>query len=353
MKGAISMKENRYLGHPSQLYGVEQYRLLGGKGDGMRLFQARNCTGMEFTVSADRCADISRLRCNGINLSYFSPTGYVSPQYYDDKGRGFLKSFTGGFLTTCGLNSVGVANKEGEEEFPMHGTVGNSPAEEIYYKIEDKKIIFKAKINQMQFFGHKLILKRKIICPLYENKLRIEDTVCNVGVDNEPVMLLYHMNMGYPLLSENAEIWISSDKIVGRDDYAQSDVTNYNRIDTPTAGFREKCYYHFFEKSDLSGNMDDGTQKIGHAAIFNKDINLGLHISFNTRELGYFTQWNMFGVQEYVMGLEPSNCIQEGREKMRQTGKLVVLGSGEECNYNVDVEVLHGKKMWEKIKNNK
>ena len=30
---------NPYIGHESQLYGVEEHRLVGGKGDGMRLFE--------------------------------------------------------------------------------------------------------------------------------------------------------------------------------------------------------------------------------------------------------------------------------------------------------------------------
>ena len=83
-----------YLGHPSQLFGVEEHRLVGGKGDGMRLFEVKNGKGMELTVSADRCADIARLSYKGDNMGYFSPAGYVAPAYYDDKGTGFLKSFT-------------------------------------------------------------------------------------------------------------------------------------------------------------------------------------------------------------------------------------------------------------------
>lgn len=99
--------DNNYLGHYSQVYGVEEHRLIGGKGDGMRLFQVRNGKGLEFTVSADRCADISRLSFQSLNMAYFSPCGYVAPQYYDNDEFGFLKSFTCGFLTTCGLNSIG------------------------------------------------------------------------------------------------------------------------------------------------------------------------------------------------------------------------------------------------------
>ena len=95
---------NKYIGHESQLYGVEEHRLVGGRGDGMRLLQVKNGKGLEFTVSADRCADISRLSYRGINMGYFSPCGYVAPAYYDDKGVGFLKSFSAASPTTsCSL----------------------------------------------------------------------------------------------------------------------------------------------------------------------------------------------------------------------------------------------------------
>ena len=64
------MNERAYYGHESQLFGVEEYRLAGGKGDGMRLLQVKNGLGLEFTVSADRCADISRLHFRGENCGH-------------------------------------------------------------------------------------------------------------------------------------------------------------------------------------------------------------------------------------------------------------------------------------------
>ena len=36
---------NRYIGHASQLYGIEEHRLIGGKGDGMWLFEVHNGKG--------------------------------------------------------------------------------------------------------------------------------------------------------------------------------------------------------------------------------------------------------------------------------------------------------------------
>ena len=39
------MNERAYYGHESQLFGVEEYRLAGGKGDGMRLLQVKKRPG--------------------------------------------------------------------------------------------------------------------------------------------------------------------------------------------------------------------------------------------------------------------------------------------------------------------
>ena len=42
---------NPYIGHEHQISGVEEHRLVGGKGDGMRLFEITNGKGLEMTVS--------------------------------------------------------------------------------------------------------------------------------------------------------------------------------------------------------------------------------------------------------------------------------------------------------------
>ena len=81
------MGYSAYVGHPSQLCSVEEDRLQGGKGDGMRLLQIRNAAGVELTISADRCADISRLIFKGDNMGYFSPCGGLPDHLRADRGR--------------------------------------------------------------------------------------------------------------------------------------------------------------------------------------------------------------------------------------------------------------------------
>jgi galactose mutarotase-like enzyme len=330
------MSMNKYIGHESQLYGVEEHRLVGGKGDGMRLLQVKNGKGLEFTVSADRCADISRLSFRGINMGYFSPNGYVAPAYYDDKGSGFLKSFTAGFFTTCGLTAVGSPCEDNNEVLPLHGTVANIPAEQISWEQDEQEIRIHAVIRDEAIFSHKLVLYREIICSLEENTIRIRDRIVNRGDAECPVMILYHMNMGYPLLSEHAELYIPSVQVTPRNEHAAEGIAAWNQMLPPQPQFEEQCYFHKFEKK-------------GIAAIFNSDIQQGLQISFDAENLRYFTEWKMMGVRDYVLGLEPGNCHPDGRDKMRAEGKLTVLQPEESVSYEVKVTMIDKEEEWKNI----
>lgn len=317
----------KYVGHESQIYGVEEMRLVGGKADGMRILTVRNGKGLEFTISADRCGDISRLTFKGDNFSYFGPCGYVAPQYYDGKGAGFLKSFTAGFFTTCGLTAVGSPCVDNGEELPLHGTISNIPCENIYYFIENEEIHIKATVRDAAPFAHKLILEREYVCPLDKNVIYMTDKIKNIGSEDTPLEVLYHCNMGYPLLSESAEVVIPASKVDPRDDHAKDGIENCLLMEKPQRGYQEMCFYH-----TLSGEPT--------VSIFNKEIGKGLNMSFDTNELKCFTEWKMMGEQEYVLGLEPGNCYPDGRNVMRETGMLEFLKPGEEKVHHLTFEFI-------------
>ena len=175
------MGYSAYLGHPSQLCSVEEeVRLQGGKGDGMRLLQIRNAAGMELTISADRCADISRLIFKGDNMGYFSPCGYVAPSYYDDRGDGFLKSFTAGFLTTCGLTAVGSPCVDEGETLPLHGTIGNTPSDRLWWTEDENNLYIHAEIGDRRPFARKLHLSRVITVSKIDSRFTVTTCTCNL-----------------------------------------------------------------------------------------------------------------------------------------------------------------------------
>lgn len=306
---------NKYVGHEKQTYGVDEMRLVGGKGDGMRMLHVRNGRGLEFFVSLDRCADISRLTLKGDNFGYFAPCGYVAPQYYDDKGAGFLKSFTAGFFTTCGLSAVGSPCTDEGEDLPLHGTISNTPAESVGYWTAEDGIHIKAIIRDAAIFGRQLVLEREYVVSLDKNEIALTDTVTNIGSSESPLEMLYHCNMGYPLLSEKAIIEIPSTEVAPRNEHAKEGIATCLLCEEPQNGYEEMCFYH-----KLSGKTQ--------VSIQNPEIGKGLTIAYDTAELPCFTQWKMMGEYEYVMGLEPGNCLPDGRNVMREKGMLEFLAPG-------------------------
>lgn len=316
-----------YIGLESQLYGVEEHRLVGGKGDGMRLLEVTNGLGLQLTLSPDRCLDVARLRYRGVNMSYFSPCGYVAPAYYDQVKTGFLKSFTAGFLTTCGLQAVGSPCVDEGEELPMHGTIGNTPAEGVCWETGEDWLTVRGRIRDEVLFGPKLCMDRQIQVSLKENRFVIADRIQNRGDQPQPVEILYHMNMGYPLLDEDSVVRVSSQSVRGRDRHAEEDLEHWMKMEPPQAGYQERCYYH-----TCTGE--------GRASIFQPKRSMGLEIRFDHKVLDCFTQWKMMGVRDYVLGLECGNCYPDGRDVMRRDGVLKFLDPGEPLCYQVEVRML-------------
>lgn len=328
----------RYVGDYSQLFGIKEYTLSGGKSKGVKAFDVRNGSGLEFTVLADRCLDIAGLSFNGTNCNYTSKTGIVAPEYYDDAGIGFLRSFFAGFLTTCGLRNVGNHCEENGESFSLHGRIANTPGEEICSTTEwvdnVPVLTISGKMRETRLFGENLILGRKITCKYGENKITIQNTVENMGFKKEALMLLFHFNMGYPLLDEDAILVTPTEKLTPRDQEAEKGKTTYGQSQKPTHDYPEQVFYH-----KLKGDQNGATS----VALINKKLELGVAIHFNKNQLFNFTQWKQMGEGEYVMGMEPCNCYVGGRADPRNERILEYLDPGEIRNFDLTIELLNGR----------
>ena len=137
--------------------------------------------------------------------------------------------------------------------------------------------------------------------------------------------ILYHMNMGYPLLDEDSVITIPSVEVIPRDHHAAENIDSWMKMQKPTPGYRECCYYHKYADEKAK------------ASIYQPKLNVGLTIEFNTKELDGFVEWKMMGVRDYVLGLECGNCYPDGRNVMRKTGMLKFMQPGEEKTFRIKV----------------
>ena len=327
----------KFVGDFSQVFGIKAYDLTNGKANGVKAFDVKNGSGLEFTVLSDRCLDIAGLSFNGTNCSYISKTGIVAPEYYEPDGVGFLRNFFSGFLTTCGLRNVGSPCVENGEAFTLHGRISNIPGEDVCASTEwvdgIPVMTLSAKMREARLFGENLALSRKIICKYGENKIRILNAIENQGFRKEALMLLFHFNMGYPLLDQDATLLTPTKKLTPRDAEATNGEASYQLCQPPTSAYSEQVFYHDL-KADAQGNTS--------VAFINKKLGLAVALHFSKNQFFNFTQWKQMGEGEYVMGMEPCNCYVGGRVDPRNNGVLEYLEPGEIRNFDVTVELVNG-----------
>lgn len=119
------------------------------------------------------------------------------------------------------------------EDVPMHGTASNIPCENYYYTEDDESITVYAQVRDAALFDVKLILNRTYVCSKTDNSVKITDVIENVGIKDAPCMLLYHFNMGYPLLCENSKVVIPHNSAVAGNDHAQTGFENKLVMEKP------------------------------------------------------------------------------------------------------------------------
>jgi hypothetical protein len=90
-----------------QIAGIRLVEASEGRARGCRLLDVWTGSGLRFQANADRALDLSYCEFQGLPLAWRSPAGDVHPSYYEPEGLGWLRSFAGGLLTTCGLDQFG------------------------------------------------------------------------------------------------------------------------------------------------------------------------------------------------------------------------------------------------------
>jgi hypothetical protein len=337
-------EEKKYVAHMDQLFKIHRGQMVDGKASGVQLIDVSNRSGMKFEVNASRGMDIPYLDYRGENVGFISPCGIVHPSYFDDKGLGFLKSFTAGFLTTCGLNLCGAPCTYEGKEYGLHGNLSNIPAENLSYKIIESDIPYleiEGDMHDAVIFAERLSLHRVIRCNYKERKITVHDKVTNEGSRRVRHMILYHCNIGYPLLSPATEVYIPSMGIKARNEHASKGLDNWMCIEEPNPLYEEMCYYHTLKRDE------NNHSKVG---VFNPDLDFGVSIEFDASTLDHFVQWKMMGSNDYVLGLEPANATIDGIDDAVLNGSMKYLEPDEAVEYNLIFSILDGRSNFDSMK---
>ena len=264
-----------------QIASLRRYVMTNGRGKDLEVIDCDNGR-VRFLLNVSKACDIMQLYDRGQNLSFISKNGFMKRELP------FAKRFEGGMLYTCGLDSVG--DREGYDE---HGSVHNIPAEILRAECDEEGIVVEAVIRDTEVCGKNLVLRRRISAKIGDGCVCVEDRLTNEGYRSEDYCLLYHINLGYPLIDDGARIVADADMCLPRTDWAEKNMDTVYAVCAPVPDMEETCYYFSLPNPEVS--------------LVNEKIGKKFTVSYSGDTLPHFLAWKNMTSGDYAVGLEP--CI--------------------------------------------
>jgi len=340
----VAKKVVRIEGPASETLGelsVWATRLQGGLGDGLLTVELRAGTN-RVVVLPDRGMGIWNMTAGGAELGWRSPVdGPVHPRSVplaEPSGLGWLDGFDE-LVARCGLVSNGAPDFEsdGRLKHGLHGRIANLPAHDVQVTLDDTTgtVTIDGAVDETRFLVHSLRMTTTLT--LHAGRPRIEwtDAVENRSDRPATIQMLYHVNLGPPLLGAGAEVVLPLAELAPRDATAAGDVPTWNRYVAPQSGRAEQVHFMALVP-DAAGRATallvapDG----GHAAS----------LSWRAAELPCFTLWkNQGGLADgYVTGLEPATNYPNPRSFEERRGRVVPLAPHAGITFDLALEHLAG-----------
>ncbi len=324
----------RLVGGEGQLAGIRLVELADGPVRGMRAAEVFTGSGFRFTVPIDRGLDIGPAEHAGRPLAWLHPA-LATAERHEPQGTGWLRTFGGGLLTTCGLSHFGPPDAEGEG-FGLHGRASHLRAANLRvlqeWRDEEYLLEIEGETRETRVFGENLRLQRRLSTRLGAFSVRLEDRVTNEGFRPTPIAVLYHCNFGFPVVSPDSELIVADRALRPRDETARAGLSDHRRFGPPDPSFAEQVFYH----QPHVGAGGEAT-----ATIVNRALGLGAFVRWRAAELPVLAQWKMTGAGEYVCGLEPSmHEMRQTRRLLRDEGLLRELAPGESISFSLELGAL-------------
>jgi hypothetical protein len=245
-------------------------------------------------------------------------------------------------LVTCGLQNVGPANEDAGVFHGIHGRVSHIPARDVRAGVveADGRLVAEVSgiVRETDVYGADLLLRRRLRFPMGEPRVDIHDEVENAGYSPADVMLLYHVNVGYPVVAPGARLAAPDAEVVPRDAAAAAQLADHAVFPEPQHGFEQLVYEHRLRQPDTA------RASIG---IVNPDWEptdgIGLFVEYDPRQLPHLWHWRMLAPGMYLTGLEPATCGILGRAAERERGTLVTLRPGEVRRFDVTISAVVGQ----------
>jgi len=199
----------------------------------------------------------------------------------------------------------------GDEFFPLHGRVGLIPAEHIGVHVDDSNITISGTIRETALFGHSLEMERVIVMPVDGAAISVRDKISNLSPEAEPLFFLYHINFGFPFLSEELKVDFPEGDVKGRTPEARAAIETRADFTAPRDGQGEHVFFYLPKEDNPK------------VKLFNPSLGIGAEIQYDRRRLPVLTQWKSMRSGDYALGIEPGTSFIRGRAKELEDGYSV------------------------------
>lgn len=332
----MARTDERYVGSTDQLVYVSSSTMLDGLQAGGRVIDVHPLGGLHCRVLVDRGLDIGPAWVDGQPLDWRSPIGF--PASARAAGRPWLEAFGGGLMVTCGPDNVGPDCEDDGLPYGLHGSHSSTPASDVRVDVapDRSSIDVVGTIRHAAVFGPNVLVRRTITFSIGSARLRVRDVITNEGCRPEPLMLLYHLNFGFPLVSPESVLRIASSSVVPRDDVSASALDAWDTFAEPDVNAPSQVFEHCF----------DSTVTQAHALLANQTYaasgGIAARISVDRREMTRLWHWRSMAPDVYLTGIEPANCGVGGRQQERAAGSVDELLPGECREFGFSLEATTG-----------
>lgn len=313
-KDFTKVELSAYTSAPMPLACLRPFVYEQGRIRGMRGIDGWTGSGLRFTLWPDRGLDIGEVWFNDKPIAWLHP-GLGGPQYYEPEGNGWLRTFGGGLMTTCGLTHFGSPEDYEGQHHGLHGRAAHLPAENLRiwqgWQGEEYLLKVEAETRQTVLFGENLVLQRSIETKLGSSTLIIRDKVTNFGSRPTFLGLLYHCNLGFPLVSPESRLVFDDLAVKPRTDFAKMGLAEHTLFSNPIPDCEEQVYFH-------TPRTDD--KGFARAVLINPALDIGFELYWDAKTLPVLTQWKLMGAGEYVCGLEPATHAMAPYPDLREQG---------------------------------
>lgn len=213
----------------------------------------------------------------------------------------FLNRFEGGMLYTCGLDNAG--RRDG---YVMHGSLHLKTALIVRAECNDEEIIVEGIVRDSALFGQNLVLRRTYRTKIGSGTVELVDVIVNEAYVDGEYCLLYHTNVGYPMLDEGAKVCFDADMVHPCDEWSEKNLFRLHEVSEPTAGEPETCYY-----------MDLKTPCV---RVVNEKLGKQFTVCYSADTLPQFLLWKSFACGDYALGIEPCTSRIGGALEMKKIG---------------------------------